>query len=74
MGTPAEPRDVVQDRGERGRTRSVAGRVTTELIIDGTGVGSPVIGLLREQGIHPAVALFTGSERPTALGNPEISV
>lgn len=45
-----------------------------ELIVDGTGVGLPVVDLLREKGLRPTVAIFTGSERLTVHPDDAITI
>jgi hypothetical protein len=56
------------------RPRRAPCRYRVELIIDATGVGLPVIDLLREQEFEPIAALFTGSEKLTPHGRRWISV
>ena len=38
------------------------GDFSIDVVVDGTGVGLPIVDMLREQGISPIVATFTGSD------------
>jgi hypothetical protein len=44
-------------------------RGTTKLVMDATGVGVPVLDLLRAQGLHPAAITITGGH--STSGTPE---
>lgn len=68
--------DVVGTLKALSATRTAAGApgFSVELIVDGTGVGLPVVDLLREQRLRPTVAIFSGSEKLTIHPDDAITI
>lgn len=77
LGTPypavvdrvAKIMDALETRSRRHPPRGASKNwrlFDTELVIDATGVGLAVADLIKERGLYPKVALFTGSDKLTS--------
>jgi hypothetical protein len=66
LGTPYPK--VVEKLRDLARSHSIAGNCA--LVVDGTGVGTPVVDMLRSAGLGCEITsvTITGGEKPTGLG------
>lgn len=68
--------EVMANLKQRSAQRKTSGEggYCLELLVDATGVGRPVVDLLRERGLHPISVVLTGGDNVTEQDGDRVSM